>query len=153
MISKMTNRLSSRGLLQYQQVVQDIISGRQQALILNEAPEKKAEASKNIAADLMLIINDLKARYFDLYLGRVDYKAIKSAPEYARYKEVASQLSSFDPASLATLEERLAFWVNLYNVIVIHGIIETGVKTSVWEAGNFFSKIRYISNLSLVVIS
>jgi len=139
----MTNRVSDRGLIQYQKIAQEIISGQKHTLILNSAPEEKIEASNNIADDLMLIINELKARYFDLYLGRVDYHAIKSAPEYVHYKELASQLNTYDPADMATLEERLAFWINLYNVIVIHGIIETDIKTSVWEAGNFFSKVSY----------
>jgi len=40
-------------------------------------------------------------------------------------------------------EERLAFWINLYNVIVNHGIIALGIKDSVKEVWNFFRRVYY----------
>jgi len=37
----------------------------------------------------------------------------------------------------------IAFWVNLYNVIVIHGVIELGIRNSVKEVRNIFRRIQY----------
>jgi hypothetical protein len=48
-----------------------------------------------------------------------------------------------DLAGLTRPEEKIAFWINLYNVIVIHGVIALGVKDSVKEVWNFFRRVYY----------
>jgi hypothetical protein len=48
-----------------------------------------------------------------------------------------------DLAVLASREEKIAFWINLYNVIVIHGVIALGLRDSVKEVWNFFRRVRY----------
>jgi hypothetical protein len=48
-----------------------------------------------------------------------------------------------DLGLLTRREERIAFWINLYNVIVIHGVIALGVMNSVKEYWNFFRGIYY----------
>jgi hypothetical protein len=62
---------------------------------------------------------------------------------YSSYVELTSSLKNVDLADLKTREERLAFWINLYNVIVIHGVIELGIKDSVKEVRNFFRRVQY----------
>jgi len=42
-------------------------------------------------------------------------------------------LHAFDPASLSTLGERLAFWLNLYNVLTLDAVIALDVRRSVTE--------------------
>jgi hypothetical protein len=44
---------------------------------------------------------------------------------------------------LSGRKEAIAFWVNLYNVIVIHGVIELGIRDSVKEVPRFFRRIHY----------
>ena len=39
---------------------------------------------------------------------------------------------------LKVREEKIAFWINLYNVIVIHGVIELGIRDSVKRSEEFF---------------
>ena len=48
-----------------------------------------------------------------------------------------------DLAVIAGREEKIAFWINLYNVIVIHGVIALGLRDSVKEVWNFFRRVRY----------
>jgi hypothetical protein len=40
-------------------------------------------------------------------------------------------LGFFEPGSLSSDEERLAFWINLYNALVVDGVITKGVTQSV----------------------
>lgn len=47
-------------------------------------------------------------------------------------------------AHLKTREERIAFWINLYNVIVMHDVIELGIRDSVKEVRSFFTRVQYI---------
>ena len=52
-------------------------------------------------------------------------------------------LKNMDLSELKTPEEQIAFWVNMYNVIVIHGVVELGIRDSVKEVRNIFKRIQY----------
>ncbi|MEE9613031.1 MAG: DUF547 domain-containing protein, partial [Desulfatiglandales bacterium] len=52
-------------------------------------------------------------------------------------------LQAFNLEGLATQKEKVAFWVNLYNTIVVHGVVELVVGSSVREVSNFFTHIFY----------
>jgi hypothetical protein len=47
------------------------------------------------------------------------------------------------PESLPTDAERIAFFVNLYNVLVLHGAVVLGVERSVLEEPSFFGAVAY----------
>jgi hypothetical protein len=44
---------------------------------------------------------------------------------------------------VATREAKLAFWINIYNALVVHGISELKIKKSVKEFSGFFRKVSY----------
>ena len=112
-------------------------------VLLNPVTDSLPHPSIDIASDLMKGIVELKKRYFNIDKGIIDYDAIKNSPEYKNYQSITTRLHSFDLMDLSSLEQRLAFWINLYNVIVVHGIMETDIRASVREIDNFFSKISY----------
>ena len=91
----------------------------------------------------MSSIGCLKEMYYDLNKGRVDYQTMKTSEEYTVYTAICEELKAFDPATLTTREEQTAFRINLYNTIVIHGIVELGINSSVKEITNFFKSIAY----------
>jgi hypothetical protein len=68
-------------------------------------------------------------------LNLVDYAAWARDPDHRRAVEA---LETFDPARLETRAERLAFWVNAYNLLAIRVVIEHGVPGSIKDAGNLF---------------
>lgn len=111
--------------------------------ILNPALKSKKLPSKEIASMLMASIGELKDNFYDLNRGRVDYQAMKSSPEYEAYLEIAGQLKQFDPRTLSGPSQKTAFWINLYNAIVIHGIVSLDIQTSVREIHDFFANIAY----------
>lgn len=112
-------------------------------LILNQAPEFTPIASNGLAGRLMAAIGDLKETFYDIIRGRVDYRAMKNSSEYHQYKKLAAGLKHFDLASLITKEEKLAFWINLYNTLVVHAIMELNLSASVREVSNFFTQVLY----------
>jgi hypothetical protein len=59
------------------------------------------------------------------------------------YLRLAEALHAFDPASLKSDEEKKAFWINIYNILIIHGVIEFDIRRSVLEIVNFFGRIGY----------
>jgi hypothetical protein len=112
-------------------------------LVLNPKKPLEDKHDLNLAASLMKAMKTCQERFFDLDRGLVDYGKMKASKEYAAYKALTEQLHSFDLHSLTTHEEKLAFWINLYNTIVIDGIIELEIDTSVKEIPDFFEKIAY----------
>jgi hypothetical protein len=112
-------------------------------LILNHTPKITTDQGNHLASRLMSAIGDLKATFYDMHRGLVDYRAIKSSDKYRAYLELAAHLKSFDLQSLKSREDKLAFWINIYNTIVVQGIIELELESSVREVTNFFTHICY----------
>ncbi|MDT8285065.1 MAG: DUF547 domain-containing protein, partial [Thermovirgaceae bacterium] len=114
--------------------------------VLNEeAPLEKA-ASGDIARDLKRLMNTLRGGYFRAAQGRVAYEEMSESRTYREYVACSRYLHDFDLALLRTGRERLAFWINLFNVLVIHGVIALGIRDSVREVTRFFRRIRYVIN-------
>jgi hypothetical protein len=88
-------------------------------------------------------MNILRGAFFDTARSRVAYEKMIGSDAYGEYLELSYSLKKMDLAQLQSREERVAFWINLYNVIVIHAVIELGVRDSVKEVRNFFKRVRY----------
>jgi hypothetical protein len=86
---------------------------------------------------------DLRSKFIDTESSSIRYQAIRGSEEFERYKDLTRGLRSFDLRSLESRGQRLAFWINIYNTGVIHGVIELGLKHSVKEFPGFFDRITY----------
>jgi len=100
----------------------------------------------SIAADLKQAINEIKIQAFASSSGKVDYSALSSSSAYEHYRQTTRRLQTFDPALLKSREERLAFWINLYNALVIDAVIAFGVGQTVNEVPGFFWRAAYCIN-------
>jgi len=113
-------------------------------LVLNESLEPASlVAGKEIDRQLKSKIDGLKLDFFDLERGGVDYEGLKDSDAFQEYKAATRGLVSFDPGKLTTREARLAFWINLYNALVVHGILELDIRKSVKEVRSFFQILCY----------
>ncbi len=112
-------------------------------MILNRGNGSQLSLSLNPGQELMASIGYLKDKFYNLQKGLVDYKAMKKSTEYSKYQKISAGLRRFDPAGLSSTEEKKAFWINLYNTIVVHGILELNIASSVREVADFFSCIAY----------
>ena len=75
--------------------------------------------------------------------GRVDYDRLGTSAEFATGVAAARALGGARLAALTDRGGRLAFWINVYNALVLHGIVRLGVRRSVRRAWNFFGRARY----------
>ena len=79
------------------------------------------------ADELSEFLRRLTLILFDSYLhddGRkVDYDNLKSSKEFQAYKRLISQLVRVQIEN-ATREAKIAFFVNVYNALTVHGLIE-----------------------------
>jgi hypothetical protein len=76
----------------------------------------------------------IKAEGMDERGAQVDYPRLRASAAYADFHaSLAARLINYYPAALASREARLAFWINLYNVLVLDAAIAFGVRRSVTE--------------------
>jgi hypothetical protein len=112
--------------------------------VLNENGQVPLEKPpKDLPASLREAIGDLQAQFLNLEVGRVNYRAMKGSPEYTAYLQKAALLRNFDVSRLKERGEKLAFWINLYNTMVIHGVIDWDIRESVRERNGFFTRLKY----------
>ena len=88
-------------------------------------------------------MNTLRGSFFDTKRGRVAYDRMKASKEYKDFVALTRSLKRMDLNALKSRDEQVVFWINLYNVIVIHGVVELGIRESVKEVRNFFKRIEY----------
>jgi len=112
-------------------------------IVLNQGAPEQHVASQDLAEELKSTMNLMRGAFFDSRHGRVSYEKMKGSDLYRHYLDLSLNLKHFQPDSLTTDTDRKAFWINLYNVIVIHGVIELDISDSVKEVRNFFSRIKY----------
>jgi GH15 family glucan-1,4-alpha-glucosidase len=112
-------------------------------IVLNDGEPRQDISPKKIASYLKNSMNVLRGAFFDTQKGRVAYERMQKSQAYAEYLELSYTLKKMDLHELKTTAEQIAFWVNMYNVIVIHGVIELGIRDSVKEIRNIFRRIRY----------
>jgi hypothetical protein len=80
----------------------------------------------------------------------VDYKAMSLSPVFERYCELAVQLQRVELLSL-TREEKLAFFINTYNALVIHGNVRMGAPTNMWQRYKVRAPSRIVERQQVVV--
>ncbi|KAK9537450.1 hypothetical protein VZT92_005065 [Zoarces viviparus] len=99
------------------------------------------------AAELSLIVRELILKLFSEHLSAdgksVDYKGMSANPAFERYCELAVQLQRVELLSLSR-EEKLAFFINIYNALVIHGYLRLGAPTNMWQRYRFFNYVSYL---------
>eukprot|EP00762_Andalucia_godoyi_P001587 ANDGO_00245.mRNA.1 hypothetical protein len=104
-----------------------------------------AVSGSDIAKRLKSLTNKLKGAAVDVDRGVVDYASLASSDVYADLVCTAQELAHVkSPAECgSSTEERTAFFLNLYNVLVMHGIIALQIKNTVLEIPTFFRGIAY----------
>jgi hypothetical protein len=75
--------------------------------------------------------------------GRVDYTALAGSDRFAAAERAARGLVGVRLDTLVARPARLAFWLNVYNALALHGIVRLGVRTSVLRTWNFFGRVSY----------
>uniref|UniRef100_A0A7N0TU66 DEP domain-containing protein n=1 Tax=Kalanchoe fedtschenkoi TaxID=63787 RepID=A0A7N0TU66_KALFE len=73
----------------------------------------------------------------------VDYTSISNSEEFRRYVNLVQDLHRVDIQPLS-LDEKLAFFLNLYNMMVIHAVIRIGHPGGLIDRRLFFSDFMYL---------
>jgi len=71
-------------------------------------------------------------------LALVDYRAVKADPSYAR---ALNALAESRPEALTSDAERIAFWINAYNLAAIKAVLDQYPTRSIKDGGSLLSPI------------
>jgi len=112
-------------------------------ILLNDGDPTMTIPSKDISSSLKNTMNVLRGAFFDTAGSRVAYERMQGSDPYSEYVELSYGLKDMNLGELSSKQEQLAFWINLYNVIIIHGVIELGIRDSVKEVRGFFKRVCY----------
>ena len=111
--------------------------------ILNDgAAATLGTSATELAEALRKLRNDLKSEALDEN-GQIDYATLRASPTFAEMKKTSDLLHATDPAEMTDDATRIAFWINLYNVLAIHGVLALGIRESVMEIPSFFGVVAY----------
>jgi len=117
--------------------------------VLNpDAIDFEQTADVDLVVALKRTTNTIKAQAIDDHGAHVDYGIIRQSPAYQNFRcSSTPQLGAFNPEQLASRTEKLAFWINLYNVLLMDAVITFDIEQSVTEERlgllNFFRRAAY----------
>jgi len=101
------------------------------------------KSADKMAQDIRKIVLKLFANFLSESGKTVDYKGMGASPLWGKFKKMATQLQRVNVEKLSH-DEKLAFFINIYNVLVIHGTVEKGVPANNYQRYKFFSGTSYL---------
>jgi len=111
--------------------------------ILNPNDE---EFSGELAADppvaLRSALEASRSAWYDAAHNAFDYAGFGGSTEYEALRAAAESLAGFECAALG-IGQRLPFWLNVYNALVLHAVVARGVGDSVRSVGDFYGGAQY----------
>jgi GH15 family glucan-1,4-alpha-glucosidase len=94
-------------------------------------------------AQVKKMVNVLRGQFYDSHTQRIDYQLISGSDTYRELERAVAALRHFDTTGLVDDMQKIAFWINVFNALVIHGVIAFGIRTSVKEIPFFFDRAQY----------
>lgn len=117
--------------------------GKLEKAILNCA-DTLPEADDSLDFRLRQVMNAIKLEAMSDDGTGVDYGKLSASTAYEQFRNLTVQLQRFPLKKLHSRDQKLAFWINIYNVMVVDAVIQFGVRKSVQEKRGFFVKAAYV---------
>ncbi len=113
----------------------DLITGTDSQEVLNSnwsTPAELFPSDANLSAELKRFMDMVKDEAFDDNGYNVDYLKLRQSAAYREYRQKCTpRLREFDLTSLTNHSTKLAFWINLYNALIMDGVIASEVTGTV----------------------
>ncbi len=120
--------------------------------VLNaEGPMPESADPSAVAQALRTLRNELDAESIDS-AGQVDYALLRRSPTFRQLRTTSRLLRTVDPETLSSDALRNAFWINVYNVLAIHGVLALDIESSVMEVPSFFGAVAYDVGTMIVTL-
>ncbi|PKA58084.1 hypothetical protein AXF42_Ash019310 [Apostasia shenzhenica] len=110
-------------------------------------PHGTIDVEPKLVIDVASRLRLLSYAIFEAYVsedGRhVDYKSIHASEEFKRYLRIIEDLQRVDMDGLSR-EDKLAFFINLYNMMVIHAVLTCGYPVGPLDRRKFLGDFKYV---------
>ncbi|CAN6164533.1 unnamed protein product [Urochloa humidicola] len=107
--------------------------------IIDVAPKPIAE----VASRLRFLSYAIFEAYVSVDGRHVDYRSIQGCEEFKRYIRTIEELQRVEIDGLSR-EEKLAFFINLYNMMAIHALVTCGHPAGPLDRKRFFGDFKYV---------
>ncbi|XP_020242001.1 uncharacterized protein LOC109820285 [Asparagus officinalis] len=105
--------------------------------------ELKPKRVTEIASRLRFVSFAIFEAYVSEDGRHVDYKSIHGCEEFRRYLRIIEELQRVELDNISR-EEKLAFFINLYNMMAIHAILTWGYPNSAADRKKFLGEFKYV---------
>ncbi|GMI82874.1 hypothetical protein like AT4G08550 [Hibiscus trionum] len=105
--------------------------------------ELKPKPIAEIAARLRVLSYAVFEAYASEDGRHIDYKSIHGSEEFARYLRIVQELQRVKVQDMPR-EEKLAFFINLYNMMSIHAMLVWGHPAGPLERRKLFGDFKYV---------
>jgi glutaredoxin len=101
------------------------------------------------ASEVAISLRSLILKLYDTHLSpdgkRIAYKALKADPAFRQFVDATAELQNVQLSELLSLsrEEKMSFFINVYNALVIHALVAVGPATSTLARLKWFDNISY----------
>ena len=101
------------------------------------------QSAVQISENLRKIMTSLSGRHISEEGYKVNYEGIKTDVEFAKYVITAQSLQRVSLAGMSK-QELIAMFINIYNALVVHGIVSRGAPTNHYVRYKFFKNVSYV---------
>ncbi|RDD47850.1 Glutaredoxin-1 [Trichoplax sp. H2] len=112
------------------------------ALNMEFTSECEPRSASEVGEDLRRLILKTYSKYLSNDGKKIDYKGIAESQEFQEYRRAAAELQRVNVATLSK-EEKLAFFINIYNALIVHANITVGPPVTVWQRYRYFNTVSY----------
>ncbi|KAK6130694.1 hypothetical protein DH2020_035548 [Rehmannia glutinosa] len=105
--------------------------------------EVKPKPIAEISSELRFLCYAILEAYASEDGRHVDYRSIHGSEEFARYLRIVEELQRVELFGMPR-EEKLSFFINLYNMMAIHAILVWGHPSRALERRKFFGDFKYV---------
>lgn len=109
--------------------------------VLNDGPP--LPAPRDLGRRLRQVANEIRAQALDPETGAVHYDRLAASPAYAALRDLTRALPTCRPETLGDRPHRLAFFINLYNVLILDALLRYRPQGSLLEDRGFFRRAAY----------
>lgn len=109
--------------------------------VLNAGPS--LETPPDLCRELARASNEMKAAALDGQRRKLNYSRLAEHEAYALYRRLTHALARYSPLESESREGQIAFWVNLYNSLIMDAVIYYRVKGSLRSHFSVFRRAAY----------
>lgn len=119
----------------------DAILGVDPSRVLNPHPAEKPV--EHPAERLKQAANAMRAEAIDRHSGEVHYRHLAKSGSYRQFRELTESLHFCTLEDLGDRSGQIAFWINLYNALILDAVIAFEISGSILSDPGFFRRAAY----------